>query len=219
MVIAARGKAYVFDAGSFRIEREFTSTQRVHYAALSPDGRHCATHAWATRLIEVWDAADGRHLITIPGSATPCVGFSPDGRWLITGFEEEFIFWERGTWTRHKTVARGVTGGAHGRFAFTPDGSMMALSIGRGNVGLYDTETFELIATLEAPEVNAVSGLDFSRDGAQLVVSTAGQSIHRWDLRLIRGRLAELKLDFSRPPLPLVSAFPASIKLTVNAEP
>jgi WD40 repeat protein/tRNA A-37 threonylcarbamoyl transferase component Bud32 len=194
-----RGKAYVFDMESLRIEREFTASPRIHYAAMSPDGRHCATYGWAAKEIEVWDLNDGRRLMGLPASPTPCVGFSTDGRWLVTGFEDDYIFWERGTWTRRHIVSRGVTGGSHGRLAFTSDGSMVALSVGRANIGLYTATTFELLATLESPDAYAISGLEFSRDGSQLMVCSAGQSIQRWDLRRVRQQLAEMKLDIAVP--------------------
>ena len=118
-------------------------------------------------------------------------------------------------WIRRRTIPRSDTGGAGGKIAFTKDGKVMALSLGRGEVGLFDTATFELLARLEPQEVNTVSSLDFSADGAQLAVSTTANTIHLWDLRLLRRQLAELGLDYNRPPLPPAPPDPGPLRLTI----
>ena len=212
----AKGKAYVFDARSLRIERRLTDPRSLHAGAISPDGRQCATWPPNARAVDVWNADDGHHIVSLPVQPSPRIGFSPDGRWLITGSAEEYIFWDRASWKPHQRIPRGQTGGSHGRFAFPADGSMVALAVGRGEVGLFDTTTFETLATLESPEINTVSGLDFSADGAQLAVSTTVQSIHVWDLRLVRKQLAELKLDYASPPLPAGATQSGPLELRVT---
>jgi eukaryotic-like serine/threonine-protein kinase len=85
--------------------------------------------------------------------------------------------------------------------SFTPDGRIVALAVGWGEVALFDAITFAPLATFEAPEQNAVSGITFTPDGAQMAVSTHGQEIRVWNLAAIRRQLAELKLDYDAPPL------------------
>jgi serine/threonine protein kinase/WD40 repeat protein len=213
MFASGDGKAYVFDATSLRIERRFTSPGRLYYGAVSPDGRYCATYTWNAPEIELWDLTDGQRVRSLPASITPCLGFSPDGRWFVTGFENDFVFWETGTWIRRKTLPRGEAAGTHGRFAFTSDAAMVALFVGHGNVAMYDTRSFELLATLEPPEPCIISGLDFSRDGSRLAVSTTGKTIYCWNLRLVREELAAMNIDFDRPPLPPAKSVTGALEI------
>jgi eukaryotic-like serine/threonine-protein kinase len=218
MVSVDRGDACIFDPSSLRIERRLTDPKNIHTAAISPDGRHCAIWVRNASAIDIWDVESGQRVVSLPVPHSPCVGFSPDGRWLLTGSAEEYIFWDCASWKRRKSIPRGKTGGSHGKFAFTRDGRTVALALGAGEIGLFETSTFESLATLESPEVGNVAGLDFSADGARLAVSTNLRSIHVWDFRVVRHRLAELKLDFDRPPIPAaVSDGPVKISIIRTA--
>ncbi len=83
--------------------------------------------------------------------------------------------------------------------AFSPDGRMAALLIGRNdNVRLIALPRGYELASLDAGEP-----LCFSPDSALL--ATCGEdrsSLFVWDLRLIRRQLAMMQLDFDSPPLP-----------------
>jgi eukaryotic-like serine/threonine-protein kinase len=218
MMAIAKGKVCVFDGRTLRVERQLAAPS-IYAGALSPDGRHCATWSLNALAVDLWDADDGRRITSLAVPHSPCIGFSPDGRWLITGSAEEYTFWERTTWQRRRSLPRGQTGGAHGKFAFTTDGAMVALAVGRGEVGLFNTTTFDSLATLESPEVANVAGLAFSRDGSRLAVSTVLKSIRVWDLRLVRRHLAELKLDYAHPSLAHGRPFSGPLEITVIGKP
>lgn len=66
---------------------------------------------------------------------------------------------------------------------------------------LYDPATGEERATLTPPTPARATGLGFSPDGGQLVVSTGTAVTYLWDLRLIRRQLREMSLDWD-PPMP-----------------
>ena len=200
LLIVASGKAYVVAARSLCIERRITTADGVYSAALSPDGHQCATWSLNAKAVEIWDANDGHRLATLAAPDGSSLRFSPEGRWLVTGSPEEYIFWERGSWIRHRSIPRAMTGGTHGRMGFTADGRIVALSVGRGQAALFDVTTFTPLATFEAPELNPVSGIAFSPDGTQMAVSTQGQEIRLWNLRPIRRTLAAMKLDYDLPP-------------------
>jgi WD40 repeat protein len=173
LVIAANSKAYFLHAQSVRIERRITTPEGIYSAALSPDGHQCATWSLGSSVVEVWDADDGRRLTALAAPNGSGLCFSPEGRWLVTADGEEYVFWERTSWMRRHSIPRGMTV-SHGKLDFSPDGRMVALSVGRGNVALFDASTFTPLATFEAPEEDAVSGIAFSPDGAQLAISTPG---------------------------------------------
>jgi len=215
MAVFSGNQTHIFDAQTLRIERRVKASGSIHAAAISPDGRYGATWVNPERVVKIWDVNDASPIATVPVHHSPHLGFSPDGRWLITCAAEEYVFWQRDSWKPIKTLPRGQTGGSHGRFAFTSDGQMVALAIGRGEVALVDTTTFELLATLESPEIGIVAGLSFTGDGTHLAVTTILQSIHVWDLRLMRRQLAELGLDYNRPPLPVATSSNRPLELTV----
>jgi WD40 repeat protein/tRNA A-37 threonylcarbamoyl transferase component Bud32 len=216
IIAVVKGQACLFDTRSLRMERRLTRAQNVHAASLSPDGRHCATWPLNAESVEIWDAEDGHPVTSLATPPSPCVGFSADGRWLITGSAEEYTFWDRTSWQVRKQLPRGLTGGAHGKCAFTRNGSMVALAVGRGEVSLFDTSAFESLATLEGPENNTITGLAFSADGAHLAVSSTVQSIYVWDLRAVRRQLADLKLDWALPALPEAAETGANATPTVT---
>ena len=218
LIMVANGTACLLDAQSVRVERHIGTAQGVYAAALSPDGHQCATWSLGSDVVEVWGADDGRHLASLP-SAAPCLTFSPDGRWLVTGSTEEYSFWERSSWTRACSIPRGTTGGAHGQVSFNAGGRLVAMSIGRGEVELVDTTTFTTLATLEAPALDPVSGLAFSPDGAQLAVSTQGQEIQLWNLPLVRQELSVMKLDWAAPSLPPATPAPARVTIVSGSGP
>jgi hypothetical protein len=59
-----------------------------------------------------------------------------------------------------------------------------------------------VLANLETPHPGIAQRLAFSPDGARLAVSYGNGQVHPWDLRLLRARLAELRLDWDAPPYP-----------------
>ncbi len=124
--------------------------------------------------------------------------FSPNGKWLLTGDNLEFCLWEVGTWQRLYCVRR-EDAGYFAFMAFSPDSSVMALSINRDTVQLVETATHRELATLQAPDANDIYHLRFSPDGAHLAVLYRHGPVHVWDLRLIQSELAQMNLGWEPP--------------------
>ena len=69
-------------------------------------------------------------------------------------------------------------------------------------VRLIDVPTGCELATLEAPDVyENILTLSFAPDDSRLVAGDIRRKLHVWDLRLIRQRLASMRLDWDTPPL------------------
>jgi serine/threonine protein kinase/WD40 repeat protein len=171
----------------------------VRVVAVSPKGEWIATgsHSSTDVYVKVWDARTGRHVAELPVEGSSSVGFSPDGRWLLTT-GGGCRLWEVGTWREGPRI-----GGVSGAFAFSPDSKVLAVAAGSGAVRLLDPDTGREYARLEDPNQHRAWALTFTPDGSQLVASTHDSSaVHAWDLRAIRAELAKRGLDWDLPPYP-----------------
>jgi hypothetical protein len=190
---------------------------RASDVSVSPDGRWVATGLvespekpageWVG--VRIWDAVTGelvRELL--PGEQPARVAFSPDGRWLVIGTVggHGVYRYQDGSWEQERFIPREREGGAGSRVAFTPDGRVMALMTSRAVICLMDTTTWLPLARLQSPESDAVLLLGFTPDGGQLAVRAHEDgAVHLWDLRLIRGQLRAMGLDWDQadyPPVP-----------------
>jgi WD40 repeat protein/tRNA A-37 threonylcarbamoyl transferase component Bud32 len=172
----------------------------VRFCAVSPDGRWVATgNHFNTQGIgvKVWEASSGRLVKELPMNGSCQVGFSPDGRWLVTT-GVECRLWAVDTWQEGPLLGK-VTA-----FAFPPDGRVLAAGAEEpGVIRLVETATGREYVRLEAPEQTRLVPQCFTPDGSQLIAfGVESQALHVWDLRRIRRQLAEMGLDWDAPPLP-----------------
>jgi WD40 repeat protein len=171
----------------------------VRTVSISPDGRWVATGShWGTGA-KVWDAASGRLVKDlVPTQSTVGVRFSPNGKWLATfSLTGACRLWAVGSWQEGPSA--GVTFRAA---AFSPDGKLLAVETGENTVRLLDPDTGREYARLEDPNQDRAWYLAFSPDGTQLVATSESQSLHVWDLRVIREELARRNLDWDTTPFP-----------------
>jgi WD40 repeat protein/serine/threonine protein kinase len=183
---------------------------RCRSVSLSPDGR------WVAAGLNIWNARTGKVekelMRNVPGATAV---FSPDSRWLLTVTDNEFGIWEPGTWRPIRQIprekgARDGSGVAGSTFAaFTPDGKVVAVAVSQTAVQLFDTETWLPLGLLQGPDAYRFDRLQFTPDGAKLLVSRGGftPSVRVWDLRRIRAQLAEARLDWELPAYPPAPQF------------
>jgi serine/threonine protein kinase/WD40 repeat protein len=187
----------------------------IRYARLSPDGRWLATSTWRGSNVKVWDAARRSLAWELP-CANAIVGFSPDGRRLMTALDGEYRLWHAGTWQPGATIRTSAP--INSNFAFAPDGGLLAVDRS-GLVRLVDPDTGRELAALEPPP-EAPRGTDrlaFSPDGGLLAVPVL-YSVIVWDLRQIRAELAALALDWDAPAIAAAgTAAAATAPLRVRA--
>jgi serine/threonine protein kinase/WD40 repeat protein len=178
----------------------------VRHCAVSPEGDWAATgsHWGGTDAgAHVWNARTGEHVAALPVAGLCRVGFSPDGRWLITTGGRTRL-WRVATWTEGPLL----TADLQTHFSFSADGTILALSDdARGTIRLVETATGRELSRLASPAPSWLLPQCFSSDGGTLVASsTEWGAIHLFDLRAIREQLVELDLDWDAPPLPPAAA-------------
>ena len=133
-----------------------------------------------------------------PELKTACVGFTPDGTWLVTGTGQRYQAWRPGTWQAGWTLPRENAGSVGGLMAFANDGRTLAVLKSLGTMELLDWRTGETLASLTPPRPQEVFSATFSPDGGLLAV-LGDSEIQIWDLDQLRTELASLGLDWSPP--------------------
>ncbi len=173
---------------------------RFHYDAryidVSPDGTWVATGSHFGTKVKISKARTGELVHELPVEESSDVRFSPDGRWLATTGGGRL--WAVDSWREGPHLGR-----CTGMLAFSPDGKLVAVETGHGVVRLVDPDTGREYARLVDPNQDRAGCICFSPDGAQLVLTNGdSDSIHVWDLRLMREQLAKMGLDWDSPPYP-----------------
>ncbi len=176
----------------------------VRSCSVSPDGHWVATGSHGDMGngggAKVWDGRSGQKVADLSVEAGCTVGFSPDGRWLLTT-AGAFRLWEVGTWRELRNLGEATHNHA---FAFTDDARLLALGdAAPGVVRLVAPDTGKELARLSGPEPTRLMPVCFSPDGAYLITrGIESLESHLFDLRTIRQQLKERGLDWDAPPLP-----------------
>jgi hypothetical protein len=158
--------------------------------------------------VRVWDVASDRPVEPLPsgiGDRTfGQVAFSPDGRWLVDGWQANYLIRRVGHWEEIPHILpRENPGSDAAPAAFSPDSRLLAIAHTPVEVQLIDLTTFEEVARLLAPGAQYITRMRFSPDGSCLAVATENDKrIQLWDLRAIRRKLQQLGLDWELPPYP-----------------
>jgi WD40 repeat protein len=172
----------------------------VRLLTVSPDGRFVAAASWNTGDgTRIYDAATGQPLARAPSVNSLTMSFSPDGRFLLgdrSGSKLQVV--QAGTWSTVTELSGALAG------TFSGDGRLLALAGSDGAIRLVVPESGHELARLEPPEPDRVYLMAFAPDGSRLaVVYSLQRTIKVWNLGLIRPQLAEMRLDWESPPLPV----------------
>jgi signal transduction histidine kinase len=176
--------------------------------AISPDGKWVvAGRDTAAGDPAVWDAQTGRLVTRLPCAAAH-VGFSPDGRWLVTIGIRRLQLWSAGTWREQWSRGRPATlAGFLGAAAFSGDGSMLAWTRDLDVIELSQPADGTALASFHVPGLYPLTGLRFSSDGSRIFAAGPegkAQIIHAGTLR--RDHLSALGLDWSTARSPNTEA-------------
>ena len=167
--------------------------------AFSPDGTRLVTGSGDSRAI-VWEIATGQATCIIPkppsedwldrgpfrqrsfghGDRVEAVGFSPDGKRVITGsHDRKAAVWDSAT-GEHQMTLEGHSGYIHG-VTFTPDGSQIVTSSYDGTAKVWNVTSGQQVRTLTG-HASAIESHVLSPDGQRLVTGSYDGSARVWDL-------------------------------------
>ncbi|SPE54324.1 putative Histidine kinase [Verrucomicrobia bacterium] len=181
-----------------RSGRNLPGPPDMNWIAMSPDSQYVAASTWRPFGVRLWEAQTGRKVFDLPFGPSKTIAFSPDSRWLVTGGEEEYCFWDVHNGQPGRRLPRRDANGLHGPFGFSPDGRLMAIARSRTQIQLLDAVTFAELVRLESPVPQLISWIAFSPSGKQLAVATEAHFIQLWDLGWLRQQLFELGLDWGK---------------------
>jgi serine/threonine protein kinase/WD40 repeat protein len=155
-----------------RCDNPYTRTQ----VAWSPDGLQVAFNdedSADDRDIQVRDSITGsiQQRLSTP-YATWCLGWSPDGRWLVAGEAAAYV-WDTNTWELAHTVVPEDNGRVRA-IAFSPDGAQVAAYDGGSHVHFFDLAAGQLV---DKWEIGSFGGFQFAPDGTLLGTAQAGYKV------------------------------------------
>ena len=178
------GRVITWDAASGAVENNFQGEPLVAIKAV-PGTNHVLTVHAGDNLVRVKDSATGTTLRTIQGhttSTTVGVGFSPDGRYVLSGGHEPFIrLWNRTNAQPVRTLP-GYAGGTAAA-SFSPDGTRILTTYGApGFVAqLWNTET-GLLEREFSGHTTWLSAAKFSPDGQRVATGAQDGTARLWDV-------------------------------------
>jgi eukaryotic-like serine/threonine-protein kinase len=188
------GAVQVWDAGTGReIGTLDTHRREVLGVVFSRDGEHLALASrdgkvklWdATRLEEDATRLDEKPKARLTLSARVAgpgvnVAFSPDGRRLVTGGEENTVkIWDVQNGADLQTL-RGHNGDVY-TVAFSPDGRWIASAGEDSAVKVWDSRSGKLVRSFRG-HTSVVTSVAFSPDGRRLVSGSRDHTVKVWDL-------------------------------------
>ena len=183
------------------LDREVEAIRSQDVLAVSPDARWVAAGNWKGTGLRVWDARTGEVSVDLHPDrpfTVPC--FSRDGRWLVVSVEGLLQFWRTESWERGPAL----TGlewptGRIGRPTFSASGELMAAAMSSTVIQIFDAQSLELRATLEAPDPQVLDQLAFGPEDRLLVATNPTARIQVWDLERIMQELRARGLGALEP--------------------
>jgi len=169
----------------------YETDSAIHAIAVAHDGTVAA--ACDNSKIFMW-SGDKQHVLADHLGRVFAVAFSPDGRWLVSGGEEEQAYVFDVASRKRIGELRPHGDGVHG-IAFSPDGEIVATSGGDAIVRLWSMRDRKLIASL--PYQAVLTNLIFDHAGDVLAGLDEDGRVVLWPMR---GVIAPIMMRLTSSP-------------------
>lgn len=184
--------------GTARICSDLDQREPVGAAALalSDDERFLAVGTWhhPADTVSVFDILTGERRHVFSAETAWALAFSPDGRLLAAGSQNEVFVWDLTT-NRRVHVLRGHANTIRA-IAFSPDGSLIATASNDRRIILWDTATGAVRFTLRGHR-DQVWSVAFSPDGRSLATAGADGALIIWHVATGRQLLELVHLPYA----------------------
>ena len=186
------GKVLMWDVATGRVVRTYETGEKIDGArsgsmALSPDGKLLVA---AYDKTYCWDVATGRLLHALDRSLSALI-FSPDGKTVAAVFNEEQtvqLFNPQTGEQLRELPAKPYY--LHQPLAFSPDGTLLAVSTRANTVDLWDWAKSYVVRSFQDERYVDLPAVAFSPDGQLLLISNApGRRPHQEVSRPVRRAL------------------------------
>jgi WD40 repeat protein len=178
------GRVITWDTSTGDILHDFIG-ETIYALAAVPGTNQILTANASDNLVRVKDSQTGTSLRSFPGHSTSSiagVGFSPDGRYVISGGQEGFArLWNRTNAQQVRALAGYAGGTATARFS--PDGTRILTTFGAPvfSARLLNAETGAIEREFLAHS-SWLSAAVFSPDGRQIATAAQDGTARLWDV-------------------------------------
>ena len=187
------------DISHSSVEQRSGSPWGTGTLALNTNGSWLVVGADGGRGTSLFDTRTGRRVRTLDGESGG-VQFSPDGRWLLlVGLRQARLFRTSDWAVMWSRTADSQSPNSSGVAAFSPDGTMLALSTASSRAALLAAESGRELGLLEAPDAAPLRIARWTKDSRRLVLATRENTLDVWSPAALGTELSKLDLDWNAP--------------------